>query len=251
MNKGSTLPLDSCKPEKYNSKKTGSTKYKYSAFQYKYGTSIIHRCPSWIKILIIPVINILFFCLPPYFAAVFIIIQFFIAFSLHFTFREQFADVRAVLYYSVLLIFVKLLTLFFTEVGTKGMSQFMLDICEWDFWKQWLVQQKETGYMLLKLFCVMQSASIVFKTSTSLEIREGVGKIEYALTHKNTVTDGIFLFVSFIPLVSKIWKQSERAWLARGGKHSIKMYCVLLPVLFSVGMKEAYNKARAVSVRKG
>ena len=231
--------------------KKGAVKQKYSAFQYKAGNSFIHRCPAWIKILVIPIINILFFCLPPYFAAGLIIFQTILAFSLHFTFREQLADLKAMLYYAGLLIFVKLLTLFFTQIGSFGFSEGMSQLGNWNFWKEWLLQQKETCFMLLKLFSVMQSASIVFKTSTSLEIREGVGKIEYALTRKNTVTDGIFLFVSFIPMVSKIWQQSKRAWLARGGKHSIKMYIVLLPVLFSVGMKEAYNKARAVSIRKG
>ncbi|MCR4742928.1 MAG: hypothetical protein K5866_08695 [Treponema sp.] len=51
-------------------------------------------------------------------------------------------------------------------------------------------------------------------------------------------------------MVSKIWNQSKKAWLARGGKISIKMYKVLIPLLFSVGMKKAYNMARAISIRK-
>ena len=221
------------------------SKAKYSAFQYKAGNSFLHKTPSWIKILIIPIINILFFILPYQFALALIVFQTILAFSLHFTFKEQLADLRAVLYYAVLLLFVKALTFIFTYVF--GSSSLPLN---WDTVLLYIKGEKHTLFMLLKLFCVMQSASLVFKTSTSLEIREGVGKIEYAITKKNTLTDGIFLFVSFIPSVSKIWKQSTKAWYARGGKHNIKMYLVLLPVLFSVGMKEAYNKARAVSIRK-
>ena len=221
------------------------SKAKYSAFQYKAGNSFLHKTPSWIKILIIPIINILFFILPYQFALALIVFQTILAFSLHFTFKEQLADLRAVLYYAVLLLFVKVLTFIFTYVF--GSSSLPLN---WDTVLLYIKGEKHTLFMLLKLFCVMQSASLVFKTSTSLEIREGVGKIEYAITKKNTLTDGIFLFVSFIPSVSKIWKQSTRAWYARGGKHNIRMYLVLLPVLFSVGMKEAYNKARAVSIRK-
>ena len=221
------------------------SKAKYSAFQYKAGNSFLHKTPSWIKILIIPIINILFFILPYQFALALIVFQTILAFSLHFTFKEQLADLRAVLYYAVLLLFVKALTFIFTYVF--GSSSLPLN---WDTVLLYIKGEKHTLFMLLNLFCVMQSASLVFKTSTSLEIREGVGKIEYAITKKNTLTDGIFLFVSFIPSVSKIWKQSTKAWYARGGKHNIKMYLVLLPVLFSVGMKEAYNKARAVSIRK-
>ena len=221
------------------------SKAKYSAFQYKAGNSFLHKTPSWIKILIIPIINILFFILPYQFALALIVFQTILAFSLQLTFKEQLADLRAVLYYAVLLLFVKVLTFIFTYVF--GSSSLPLN---WDTVLLYIKGEKHTLFMLLKLFCVMQSASLVFKTSTSLEIREGVGKIEYAITKKNTLTDGIFLFVSFIPSVSKIWKQSTRAWYARGGKHNIRMYLVLLPVLFSVGMKEAYNKARAVSIRK-
>ena len=89
----------------------------------------------------------------------------------------------------------------------------------------------------------MQSASLVFKTSTSLELREGIFKIEKLvrkilhLKNKATFTDTFSMFLNFIPLVSKIWEQSKKAWLARGGKNFVKMYLALLPVLFSVGMK--------------
>lgn len=113
----------------------------------------------------------------------------------------------------------------------------------------------ETIFLLLKLFCVMQSASIVFKTSTLLQLREGIGQIEGAVRKvlhlkKNTVfTNAISMFLNFIPMLSQIWEQSKKAWFARGGKKGIKMYSVLLPVLFSVGMKKAYNQARAISIR--
>ena len=58
------------------------------------------------------------------------------------------------------------------------------------------------------------------------------------------------MFLNFIPLVSKIWEQSKKAWLARGGKNFVKMYLALLPVLFSVGMKKAYNMSRAIAIRQ-
>ena len=57
------------------------------------------------------------------------------------------------------------------------------------------------------------------------------------------------MFLNFIPMVTKIWTQAQKAWFARGGKKSIKMYLSLLPVLFSVGMKKAWNTARAIESR--
>jgi len=107
----------------------------------------------------------------------------------------------------------------------------------------------------------MQTASLIFKTSTSLQIREGLEVMELAVRrslHLKPVVDGrpnapvaqaVSLFICFIPQVSKNWQQAERAWKARGGRKSLRMFAVLLPVFFSVGMKQAYNSARAISAR--
>lgn len=113
----------------------------------------------------------------------------------------------------------------------------------------------ETLFLLVKLFCVMQSASLVFKTSTLLQLREGIGSIEetirkiFHLKQRNTFTNILSMFLNFVPMLAQIWEQSKKAWKARGGKAGIKMYAVLLPVLFSIGMKKAYNQARAIAIR--
>lgn len=206
----------------------------YSLFSYKKGSSFLHRCPAWCKILFIPFINILFLCLPPLFSIILLALQFVLACCLRFTLKEQFADLKPVLYYSVLLIFFQVIT----WLGT-GCPDWR-DYFSWE-------SEKETVFLLIKLFAVMQSASLVFKTSTSLEIREGIGKL---FGQKSVFTNAISMFLNFIPMVAKIWEQSKRAWFARGGKHNVKMYITLMPVLFSVGMKKAYNAARAVSIRK-
>lgn len=221
-----------------------------SAFSYKQGKSFLHRCPAWIKILVLPVVSVVVFELPPVFAASLLFVQTILAFCLHFTVREQLADLRAVLYYAAMLLFVNgvvfVAGLFAGgDVGAETLEAAAA-----------LVSEKETLFLLLRLLCVMQTASIVFKTSTSLQLREGLGVIELAIRrvlHLRPVTpvaDVISLFVNFIPQVSKNWQQVKRAWKARGGKNSIRMYLVLLPVLFSVGMKQAYTTSRAISIRK-
>ena len=50
-------------------------------------------------------------------------------------------------------------------------------------------------------------------------------------------------------MVYKNWELSKRAWLARGGKSGIKMLRAIFPVFLSVGIKQAYNAARALAVR--
>jgi len=215
---------------------------KYSAFSYKAGNSFLHKCPSWIKILFIPVMNVLFLCLPIYFAIGLIAVQFVIACVLRFTLREQLSDLKPVLWYAAFVVLMDVLM-------CCGSGKFnFAEVFSWE-------NQKETVFLLVKIFSVLQSASLVFKTSTSLEMREGIWTIEKAvrkflhLKEKNIVTDTVSMFLNFIPMVSKIWEQSVRAWVARGGKKGVKMYLKLLPVLFFVGMKKAYNAARAMEVR--
>ena len=186
-----------------------------TSFSYKQGNSFLHRCPALVKILLIPVVSIAVFMLPSAVAITLVIIQTALGFILHFTLREQLCDLRAVLYYAVILIVI--------DLFTKS------DIIP-------------TLLLLVKLLCVMQTASIVFKTSTTLQLRQALGK--------NIISETLALFICFIPQVSKNWAQIKKAWFARGGKKSLKMIIVLLPVLFSVGMKQAWNTARALSIRK-
>ena len=225
-------------------------KKKYSLFSYKYGNSFLHRCAAWKKILVIPFLSILTFYLPIWFSAAVILFQFVLAFYLKFSLREQAEDFKPVIYYAVLLFLMKIFILLGSGFNVNNPAVFLSSE------NASLIFGNEIIYMLIKLFCLMQMASLVFKTSTSLELREGIEFIEknirkfLHLKEDCKFTDVVALFVNFIPLVSKNWQQSERAWKARAGKKSVKMYLILIPVLFSVGMKQAYNAARSLSARK-
>ena len=220
-----------------------------TAFSYKPGSSFLHRCPAWIKILVIPVVSIVVFYLPFEFTIGLIALQTLVSLFLRFTISELFMDLRAIIYYAVFLIFAKL-------IGNIALIQ-DFEISEiLNYLSLFIKNEKETWLLLLKLLCVMQSASLIFKTSTSLQIREGLEKIELSIRYifhlkKNTpVADTVSIFICFIPQVSKNWNQAKLAWRARGGKTNLRMLIVLLPVFFSVGMKQAYNNARAIMIRK-
>ena len=232
---------------------------KSSLLAYKKGNSFLHKTPAWCKLLFIPLLNILFLCLPVYFSLGLLLIQFVIACAVGFSLGEQAGDLRPPLYYAGLLIFFDLVAVLFTFIS-KGIqnnlfvwNDLLIMLKEKFTWEN----QKESVFKLIKLFALMQSASLVFKSSSPLQLRDGIGKIEGAirkvlhLKKENTFTDAISMFLNFIPMVSKIWGQSKRAWIARGGKkNSVKMFYVLLPVLFSVGMKKAWNETRAILIRK-
>lgn len=233
-----------------------------TAFSYKPGSSFLHCCPAWIKICLLPLVSILAFKLPFYCAIGFCILQLTLALVLKFTIREQLQDLKAVLYYATFLIFTKLVGSIgagitsgsFTALKFSDIPQLIV---------AFFISEATTWALLLRLLCVMQTASLIFKTSTSLQIREGLEKMELAVRrtisrvvgkHPSSqrhapIAQAVSLFICFIPQVSKNWQQAERAWKARGGRKSLRMFLVLLPVFFSVGMKQAYNSARAISAR--
>ena len=231
-----------------------------TAFSYKQGSSFLHRCPAWVKILLLPLLSLSIFYLPPYFALVLIALQTLVSFILRFTVREQVRDLKAVFYYAVFLIFVKIIGSLAAAISAGSLEAFELTVFPQAV-ITFLISEKETWLLLLKLFCVIQTASLVFKTSTSLQIREGLEVMELAVRRSlrlkplvdgrpnASVAQAVSLFICFIPQVSKNWQQAERAWKARGGRKSLRMFAVLLPVFFSVGMKQAYNSARAISAR--
>ena len=232
-----------------------------TAFSYKQGSSFLHRCPAWVKILLLPLISLSAFYLPPYFAIGLIALQTLVSFLLHFTVREQARDLKAVFYYAVFLIFVKIIGSLAAAISAEILLAFELVALPQAVFT-FIKKKKETWLLLLKLFCIIQTASLIFKTSTSLQIREGLEVMELAVRrclHLKSLVEGrtnapiaqaVSLFICFIPQVSKNWQQAEHAWKARGGRKTLRMFVVLLPVFFSVGMKQAYNSARAISIRQ-
>lgn len=194
------------------------------AFSYKAGNTFLHKIPAWLKILLIPALNILIFNLPLPFALGFILLQAILAFALRFTPRELFADLKPLLYYSVILYATSIIANFFAacqrgaacfHTGTFTLAECLKFSLSSSF------KNKSTIRMLVKLFCIMQSASILFKTSTTLQIREGLGTIEGALrkilpvSKKNNLTPTAALFICFIPMVYKNWELSkEPGWPA-------------------------------------
>lgn len=226
----------------------------YVAFSYKTGNSFIHKMPVLIKIFVIPLFSILFFYLPLYFALALISIQFALSLYLHFSFKEMFNDFKGIIYYAVILYTVNYIMNLFSLLAIISDKDYTLLYCI----KQSAfncLENTKTASMLIKLFSIIQCASIVLKTSTSLQIRDGIADIERffcsLLKRKPEFrfTNTVSLFVCFIPMVYRNWNQCKRAWIARAGKKNIKMYLTIFPVFFSVGIKQSYNSSKAILIR--
>ena len=221
-------------------------------FSYKNGNSFFHRLPAWIKILVMPVLSILMFVLPFYVAAGAIIFQIGVGFYLHFSLKNQLQDLIPVLWYALILYVVNFLVGFFTAIPSLNQDQmagFLLKVFQSVFF------DFQTGTFLLQLFAVIQSCSLLFKTSSPLQIRQGFEVMEGAVrkilpfSKKKHFSQVLSMFVNFIPLCARNWQAIKKAWVARGGKTNLRMFFVLLPVFFCVGMNQAYKSAKAYAIR--
>ncbi len=222
----------------------------YSAFSYKAGHSVFHRMSAWCKILLIPVFNIAVFSLNWKFAVVFVGIQFVTFFCLRFTLKEQLTDLTPVLWYGIFMYLIDLISgtyIGFAELGLADSFLSALKKCLYD---------EKTFSTIVKFFACNQSAALMFKTSTSLELREGIETIELKIrkvlpcSKKPRFAIVVSMFINFIPAVFKIWNQLKRAWFARGGKYNLRMFLALFPVLFSIGLKYAFDTTKAVLIRE-
>ena len=216
----------------------------YSLFNYKIGNTFLHRCPVWCKLLFIPVISILVFCFPPQICLALITLQILLAIFLRFSFSEIISDLRPVFYYFLILVVVEIFSVLyeiFPIVITSDYNSIKNCLINHFSWEM----QKATVFMLMKILCLFQTTSLLFKTSTQLQIKECLEKIKVLSGFAFVLS----MFINFIPITSKIWNQTKKAWFARGGKKGIKMYVTLLSVLFSVGMKKAWNMSRAMEIR--
>ena len=211
------------------------------AFSYKAGKSFLHHMPCKYKVVFIPLFNIAIFSLPWYVAALAILIQGILFFALRFTVKEQITDFMPVIFYALFIYLINI----FTSFDGSVLSTI----------KKGLGDQK-TAVLVLRFFACVQSASLMFKTSTCFQIREGIEEIEIFIRRflpckkEAKFALSISLFINFIPTVFKLWNQLKKAWLVRGGKNNPKMYLVLIPALFSLGLKHSYNTSRAISIRQ-
>ncbi len=209
-------------------------------FRYSRGSGVPYRIPAWIKLLsLCPATWLIFRLEIPYCAAAIAVTALVLRLS-GFPFREQAADVRPILFYLYFMYAVSV----FTNIAETAPAHVSAAV---------LIPRRDTALLLLRLLLTMQVSSLLFKTTTSVQLQDGLSLIETTIRSvlraipvigRRVPPDPAFagliaLFITFIPRVFASWNKIERAWKARGGKNGIAKMKTLLPVLFSVCMTEA------------
>jgi energy-coupling factor transporter transmembrane protein EcfT len=71
---------------------------------------------------------------------------------------------------------------------------------------------------------MLQVSALLFRTTTSIEMKYGIETIERAarsvlhVSQEPRFAPSVALFIGFIPEVFELWQKLDMAWRARGGK---------------------------------
>ena len=223
-------------------------------FRYRKGNSILHRIPALIKLLVLIALAVNIMFLPLYAVCAGIILLVIPALLCGFSVRDQLADIKPALFYAFFLylisVFTKLSSIGFTIVSSGDLITV-------------LHPNYEYGLYILRLILVMQLSALLFRTTTSIEIKEAICGVEIVIRRalsalpfaKNISLTAKFgtsaaLMINFIPALFELWEKLNRAYRARGGAGGLKKIRVLLVALIALSFHYAEKKSRALLARE-
>jgi len=200
---------------------------KNAVFKYKIIKGLLHKVPAVIKLLLL--LPVSFFCmtLPPFWLTVGIASTILVAFICGLSLHDQLTDFKPVIYYALLMYALSVFSNLLNNFRLMPINQFLTVF----------IPNREYLQITLRLALIVQVSALVFRTTSSLEIREVV-RLEI-----------VSLFLTFIPEIFKIWSSVNLAWKARGGKEGFAKIKVLVFILISLSLEKASLKARAIEAR--
>jgi biotin transport system permease protein len=198
-----------------------------TVFKYKTIKGPLHKVPAIIKLLLL--LPLSFFCmsLPPFWLGTGIIFCVIVSFICGLSLQEQLTDLKPAFYYAILMY---ILSVFTNLTGNFRLVHFNESV-------KALIPHYEYLRITLRLALIVQISSLVFRTTSALEIREAV-RLEI-----------ITVFLCFIPEIFKIWASVNFAWKARGGKEGMLKIKTVIFVLISLCFEKAALKAKALEAR--
>jgi biotin transport system permease protein/energy-coupling factor transport system permease protein len=220
-------------------------------FRYKSGTSLLHRLPAIIKILLLIPLAIIIMRVNSTVSLLFIVVLTTITFLCGWTLKEVWTDIKPAAFYGIFLYELNI-------IGNviDGLKQNIITHTV-------LIPNRAYIAYLIKLIGLLQISALLFRTSTSIAIKDALCSLERAirlyikkyiakqipLTTK--FADSIALTLNFIPDIFEQFSKIDLAYRARGGKNGIKKIKIIIPALLSLSLHRASIKARAIAAREG
>jgi len=198
-----------------------------AVFRYKTKKGPLHKVSALIKLLLLLPLSVFCMALPPLWLGAGIVSAVLIAFICGLSVNDQITDIKPALYYALLMYVISVFSNYIDNHKLTSVNQFLTI----------LIPGREYLRITLRLALIVQISALLFRTTSSMEIRETVRlKI-------------ISLFLSFIPEIFKIWTSVNLSWKARGGKEGLAKIKTLGFILISLCFEKAALKAKALEAR--
>ena len=228
-----------------------------TVFRYKTVKGPLHKLPAMLKLFLLLPISVFCMSLPSLWLTAGMAIAVITAFLCHFTLREQLTDLKPAFYYASLMYALSVLSNVFENI-----QHFSFLIFHFSFLTVF-IPRPDFLRITLRLTLIVQLSALLFRTTSSMEIREGLNAIERfirlafsrlpflgkRISTQPRFAENISLFLCFIPEIFSIWTSINLAWKARGGKNGLLKIKMLVFVLISLSFEKAALKAKALEAR--
>jgi energy-coupling factor transporter transmembrane protein EcfT len=195
-------------------------------FKYKTIKGPLHKPPALLKLILFLPLCIFCMTLPSLWLAAGIAGAILIAFICRINIQEQLSDLKPAFLYAVLM--------YLLSVFSNLFDSHVFDP----------VPNPDYLRVALRLVLVIQISALLFRTTSSMEIRESL-----CLFLPRQLAQNISLFLGFIPQLFETWSLINLAWKARRGKNGAGKIMSLVFILISLSMEKAAVKARALEAR--
>ena len=215
-----------------------------TVFKYKTVKGPLHKVPAALKLFLFLPISIFCMSLAPAYMAFGIASAAAAAFLCGFSFREQLADLKPAAFYAALMYALSVFSSLFSSLDVGA-----------------LIPRADFLRAALRLVMIVQLSSLLFRTTSSMEIRDCLRLIELFIKRafqpifkkraspRFGFAENISLFLSFIPEIFQTWTAINTAWKARAGKNGVSKIKTTLFILITLSFEKAAVKSKALAAR--
>ena len=228
---------------------------RHSMFRYKTIKGYLHKLPPLLKLIMLLPFSVFCLSLPPLWLAAGIISAVFTAFMCKFTLQEQVTDIKPAAFYAVLMYALSIFSNLFEYWGIIPPAALAVAV---------FIPHSDFLQIALRLLLMVQMSALLFRTTTSMEIRESLYAVERFfrrlisrlpftgnwISHRLRFANSISLFLSFIPEIFSAWSSISLSWKARGGKRNLAKIKTLTLILITHSLEKAAIKAKALEARE-
>lgn len=208
---------------------------------YQKRNSLIHRTPALLKLLALLGIAVALYLTGLKIHGILFAVSLVAVLISSISFKDFLHDLKPVTFYG----------LFIAVVEVVGAMLYGGNL--WESFGDGMWKTNSSVLLVSRLVVAMSYTSLFFRTTSNLEIRQTLERVELTVSfgHSRLSFSRAFaLFLNFLPQLFAIWANLDKAWKARCGKRGIRKILVLLPVFITLSMKKANDTLMSLRNRR-